>query len=272
MISVITPSFRQLNWLRLCVVSVADQESVEVEHIVQDGGTENIAAALADQPVRLFVEKDAGMYDAINRGLQRARGDICAYLNCDEQYLPGSLQQVETYFSQNKEVDVVFGDAILIDTNGTPISYRRAISPTLSHLRLAHLNTLTCATFFRRRLFADGHHFPTHLKIAGDQLWIFRLLNAGTKMGVIQKPLSVFTFTGHNLSRSAEAVQEKFGWLPDEERPLRWLTPFVVARHRLRKFVAGAYRTRHVAIEIYTRESPTHRRLITGKVGFRWPR
>jgi glycosyltransferase involved in cell wall biosynthesis len=281
MISIVTPSYGQLDWLRLAVASVADQEDVNVEHIIQDGGTANIEEVLRSQfgkllaetkRLQLFVEKDAGMYDAVNRGLSQARGDICAYLNCDEQYLPGALANVAKFFADRPEVDVLFGDAILINAEGLPLSYRRAILPSLVHLRLADLNTLTCATFFRRRLVEAGHLFPTHLKIAGDQYWVFQLLQAGVRMEVLRKPFSVFTFTGSNLSNSAQASEEKFAWLPSNEKPSRWLTPPVVLWHRLRKLFAGAYRRRYVTIEIYTRDQPDRRRQISSSVGFRWPK
>src|ERR1700694_5003916 len=116
-VSVVTPSFKQLPWLKLCVASVADQVGVEIEHIVQDAGTGgDLEIWAASQPsLRLFVEPDAGMYDAINRGLRRATGEICAYLNCDEQYLPGALQAVEKFFQSHPEVDMVFGDVVMVD-------------------------------------------------------------------------------------------------------------------------------------------------------------
>src|SRR4029077_2170698 len=133
--SIVTPSFRQLDWLRLAIASVADQEAVITEHIVQDAGSEGIheffqshaAANDTQHSVKLFVERDAGMYDAVNRGLTKARGDICAYLNCDEQFLPGTLRRVATFFDRRPDVDVLFGDAILIDNRGNPISYRRTV-------------------------------------------------------------------------------------------------------------------------------------------------
>ena len=82
MISIVTPSFGQLDWLRLALASVADQQGVEVEHIVQDGGSEaeTLALMVANPIVRLFSEPDDGMYDAINRGLRRTRGEICGYI------------------------------------------------------------------------------------------------------------------------------------------------------------------------------------------------
>src|SRR5882757_299741 len=100
--SVITPSFRNSNWLKLCVASVADQ-AVEVEHIVQDAGSDDGTLDwLSREPrVKAIVEPDSGMYDAVNRGLRRAQGDILSYLNCDEQYLPGALSAVEQFFSEH---------------------------------------------------------------------------------------------------------------------------------------------------------------------------
>jgi glycosyltransferase involved in cell wall biosynthesis len=279
-ISIVTPSFRQPDWLRLAMASVADQQGVAIEHIVQDGGTEDIqeifkklkGASNSDCEPQLFVEKDNGMYDAINRGLARTTGEICGYLNCDEQYLPGALRKVADYFAANPEIDVLFADAILVNAKGVPLSYRRVTLPSLGHLRLADLNTLTCAMFFRHRVIDAGHFFPTHLKAAGDQYWVFQLLKAGIKMDVLEQPLSVFAFTGANLSHTACADDERFGWVPPDEKPSRWMRPIVVAWHRLKKFFAGAYRWRDVTIDIYTKDQPVRRRKLSGRVGFRWPK
>ena len=108
--TIITPSFGQLDHLACCIASVADQEGVEVEHIVQDGGTKgfaDFAKQMAQQwPNRngykriMVSEQDGGMYDAINRGLKRAKGKVCAYLNCDEQYLPGVLSMILASFQK----------------------------------------------------------------------------------------------------------------------------------------------------------------------------
>ena len=281
MLSIITPSFQQLDWLRLALASVADQEGVDVEHIVQDAGSQGVEEMFTElagssvslqHNVKLFVEKDRGMYDAISRGLRRATGEICGYLNCDEQYLPGTLSKVTKYFASHPEMDVVFGDAILVNVEGVPLSYRRVTLPSLAHLRLADLNTLTCATFFRHRLLDAGHVFPTDLKIAGDQYWVFQLLKSGIKMGVLRRPLSVFAFTGSNLSHTAGAADERLAWLSPQKRPSPWLKPIVVLRHRIGKLLAGAYRRRDVTVEIYTKEQPDRRRKISSRVGFRWPK
>lgn len=280
MISVVSPSFRQLEWLRLCAASVADQESVKVEHIVQDGGTPGIMEMMQSQfgdltksrRLQVFVEEDSGMYDAINRGLSKASGDICAYLNCDEQYLPGALVKVERFLSAHRSADVLFGDVILADRTGRPLSYRRSILPTREHLHAAHLNTLTCATFFRRPIFERGFHFDPQWKAAGDAEWIDRLLAHNIRMAVLPEPLAIFTFTGQNLGASAVSRAEEEGWKRSQPQKVKASQASVVVAHRLRKLISGAYRPRRVEIDIFTMDSPTKRKhFARGRVGFRWP-
>jgi glycosyltransferase involved in cell wall biosynthesis len=270
-ISVVTPSFRQLNWLKLCAASVTDQEGVSHEHIVQDAGTgpdlEQWARSVPE--LWLYVEKDEGMYDAINRGLGKTRGNICSYLNCDEQYLPGALARVASFFDAHPDVDVLFGDAILIDNQGDPLSYRRTVLPKLTHVRYAHLNTPTCTTFFRRRLLDRGFFFDPEWKVIGDQVWVEGLLLAGIRMATLREPLAVFTFTGENLG-STRASQEEAQRRRGHASRLR--KTVAVISHRIRKLLAGAYKRRHIDIEIYTLDSPSVRQRKKGDVGFSWPR
>jgi glycosyltransferase involved in cell wall biosynthesis len=270
LISVITPSFRQFEWLKLCAESVADQKGGEHEHIIQDAGTgsklEEWARTIPN--LSLHVENDEGMYDAINRGLRRANGDICSYLNSDEQYLPGTLAKVSSFFESHRDVDVLFGDAILIDNRGHPLSYRRTVLPTFTHVHYAHLNTPTCATFFRQRLLDRGFLFDSKWKIIGDQVWIEGLLLAGVRMTTLRQPLAAFTFTGENLgsTKAADAEgQRRRGHIS------KWRKTIAVTSHRIRKLFAGAYKRRNVEIEIYTLDSPTTRQFKRATVGFSWP-
>jgi glycosyltransferase involved in cell wall biosynthesis len=97
-ISVVTPSFNMLSYLKRCVASVADQERVQAEHLVMDGGSRDGTVEWLKTQTSLLseVRSDNGMYDAVNRGFRRARGQIVAHLNCDEQYLPGTLESVRS--------------------------------------------------------------------------------------------------------------------------------------------------------------------------------
>src|SRR5712664_1623019 len=108
--SIITPSYRNSQWLKLCIASVADQEGVELERIIQDScsddGTQDWL--VKDSRVKAYIEKDSGMYDAVNRGFRRSKGDLLAYLNCDEQYLPGALRAVAEFCDANPSVEIIF--------------------------------------------------------------------------------------------------------------------------------------------------------------------
>jgi glycosyltransferase involved in cell wall biosynthesis len=273
-ISVITPSFNQIVWLKLCAASVADQAGAEVEHIIQDAGTgiDLEVWAVSKPNLRLFVESDDGMYDAINRGLRRSTGEICAYLNCDEQYLPGALTKVATFFKSNPVVDVLFGDVILVDQEGQPISYRRTILPRLRHVQLAHLNTLSCAMFFRRKLLDRGFYFDPVWKDVGDGVWMEELLRNKVQMATLPEALAVFTFTGENRSTLPLASKEGASRRATVNPGAWFQRNMAVVAHRLRKGLVGAYRPRRVEVDIFTLKSPDQRQRRIGKqVGFRWP-
>jgi len=133
--SIITPSFRNSEWLKLCVASVADQSGVKFEHIVQDAcsddGTQHWLPG--DSRVKAYIEKDGGMYDAVNRGYRRATGDILSYLNCDEQYLPGALAAVKSFFEAHPEVEVALAGSIVTDGDGKYICHRHLMVPPPRH-------------------------------------------------------------------------------------------------------------------------------------------
>jgi glycosyltransferase involved in cell wall biosynthesis len=255
--SIVTPSFRQSDWLRLCVASVADQ-NVPLEHIVQDPGSEDgtLEWARVDKRIKLFVEKDAGMYDAVNRGFRRASGSLLAYLNCDEQYLPGTLQTVAGWFDVHPDMEVVFGDIIKVDGQGRYLSHRKMQTPLLHHTLTCHLSTLTCGTFFRRSIFDRGFAFDPSWRTSGDGEWMVRMLRAGVKMGVLGTFTSVFVETGENLSRGALARSEALRLRQTAPAWARVAKPLIVLHHRFRRLFGGMYNTRPFTYEIYTKKSP----------------
>jgi len=273
-ISIVTASYRQLSWLKLCAASVADQEGVTFEHIIQDAnsGTELEEWVRQNTSARLYVEADTGMYDAINRGLRRAQGEICAYLNCDEQYLPGTLQRVTEYFSRHPEIDVVFGDAILTGPLLEPLSYRRVILPRRWHTLVRPLGVLTCSTFFRRRLVDEGALFDPGWKIIGDKAWILSLLDRSYRMAALGEPLAVFALTGANLSNQQGVKAEHLRWKRNVPPLVQLFKPLIQGRHLFEKWRQGAYARRAVNSAWYTWDSfPARRRFPGSKLGWKWP-
>jgi len=274
-VSVITPSYKQLPWLKLCAASVGDQQGVAVEHIIQDAqsGPELEEWARENTKAHLFVECDSGMYDAINRGFDRATGDIICWLNSDEQYLEGALAKVAQYFESHPEVDVLFGDALLVSNNGSLISYRRTIMPNLHHIQAAHLNTLSCATFIRRSVLEQGFKLDTRWKTIADAVWVVSMLKAGIPMAILPEPLAVFTITDKNLGQTSLALSEVKLWKAETASENTVLRPVIVTWHRMLKLFSGAYWPRSMSTRLYTLGSPQERvDLNATHIGFSWPR
>ena len=259
--SVITPSFRHSGWLKLCIASVADQ-GMKVEHIVHDAGSDDgtLDWLLKDARVQAFVERDAGMYDAINRGLRRAQGDLLAYLNCDEQYLPGALREVESFFAAHPHVDVLFADTVVVDAAGEYRFHRKVQKPLRWHTRVWPLATLTCATFFRRRVLTGPEaYFDTRYKAIGDGVWVHGLLERGVPMAALGRFTSAFTHTGGNLGHSDPAKAEFAAWAATAPAWLRATRLLWLLHHRLRRLAGGMYSQRPFDYALYTPQSPGNR-------------
>jgi glycosyltransferase involved in cell wall biosynthesis len=260
--SIVTPSYRNSAWLKLCVASVADQQA-EVEHIVQDAGSDDgtLDWLMQDKRVKVFVEKDQGMYDGINRGLRRAGGEILGYLNCDEQYLPGALRAVGEFFERHPATDVVFGDVVIVDVNGGYLSHRKMQVPLKYHTWTCHLSTLSCATFFRRRIVSEqGFMFDPRLRDVGDGEWMVRMLQNRVKMRALGQFTSAFTRTGVNMSAGANARRERQELYMSAPWSARKLKPLLILHHRLRRLAGGMYSQKPFSYEIFTLQSPAQRR------------
>jgi glycosyltransferase involved in cell wall biosynthesis len=310
-VSIATPSYNQLDWLGLCIRSVADQcvtlnsavpvARCHVEHVIFDGGSKNLQAFCLDlraffsglpsvtfvesldrnellhvrmhdsYSFRLFSQSDHGMYDAINKCFSKANGQIFAWLNSDEQLLPGTVGIVADYFTRNPSTDVVVGDAILLDRSHQPLTYRRIIRPNRWHTKLDHLHSLSCSMFFRRAsLPAEG--LDTRWKIISDALLMDHFLGSGMRIDALRIPLAVYHFTGSNLSEKSRADAEMHTWWAETRFPPRWLRPVVVALHRLARLAAGSFKQRLAEVPIYTSSDLSRRQLFSRTVGGTWPR
>jgi GT2 family glycosyltransferase len=264
LISIVTPHRNGGRWLPLCLASVADQ-GLPVEHIVQDAvSTDGTLDWLPGEArVRAFVEADRGMYDAINRGYRRATAPLLAHLNCDEQYLPGALATVVDFFTRHPEVDVAFGDVLVVDARGQYVCERRALLPRLLHTWTAsNLATLTAATFLRREILDRAQlWFNPDYRDAGDQDWVLRLVRAGVCTALLPGFLSVFTETGTNMNLGENAVRERREFHATAPAWARALAPLALLHHRYRRWRAGHYRCLPHDYAIYTTDSPRARKV-----------
>ncbi len=242
--SIITPSFNSLSYLKSCCASIADQQHVKVQHLVMDAGsTDGTVEWLQHQKVDYVSERDRGMYDALNKGWSRSTGDILAWLNCDEQYLPGTLARVEDAFARHPEVDLIFGDALVIDPAGQLLCYRKHAPLRACWVMAArHLYILSCALFMRRRFFDEGFRFNIDYRIVGDHELILRLLRAGYTARHLPGFLATFAVDGENLSTTPRALAESAQLGRATPRWVRALRLPLNASRLVLKAARGSYR------------------------------
>src|SRR6266536_2375942 len=115
LVTIVTPSFNQGSFIRATIESVLSQDYAEVEYIIMDGGsTDATASVVKDYASRLtFIsEKDRGQTHAINKGFKLARGQLLAYLNSDDVYLPGMIRTAIQGFQKNPGAGVFYEKGI----------------------------------------------------------------------------------------------------------------------------------------------------------------
>jgi len=259
--SIITPSFRASPWLKLCIPSVADQ-GVELEHIVQDSVSDDgtLDWLPHDRRVKAYIEKDKGMYDAVNRGLRKARGEILAYINCDEQYLPGALAAVWDFFQRHPEAELVFADTIVVNGDGSFNCFRKVQLPWEHHARVCALCTLTSSMFFRRSLLDRRQlFFSDAYRELGDVDWVVRALRQRVPMRIFRHYTSIFTETGDNLSLKLGAGRERAEVAALAPWWARKGAPVINKLYQANRFLQGGYFEKPLSYAIYTRSSPEQR-------------
>lgn len=129
LVSIITPSYNQASYLEYTFQSVFRQDYPHLEYLVVDGGSTDGSLAILEKYADRFAwwlsEPDRGQAEAINKGFRRASGEIIAWLNSDDLYLPGAISQAVAALQQHPEAGMVFGDALTIDAAGKPLNVLR---------------------------------------------------------------------------------------------------------------------------------------------------
>jgi glycosyltransferase involved in cell wall biosynthesis len=118
-VSIVTPSLNEEQYLEQAIQSVVGQNYQWIEYIVMDGGSIDKSVEIIQKHEadidHWISEPDVGQSDAINRGWKQSKGDVLAWLNSDDAYLPGAISRVIEAFQKNPKVDIITSDCILID-------------------------------------------------------------------------------------------------------------------------------------------------------------
>jgi glycosyltransferase involved in cell wall biosynthesis len=124
-VTIVTPSYNQAQYLEETIRSVLDQGYQDLEYIIMDGGSTDGSVDLIrryEERLAYWVsEPDGGQADAINRGFERATGQILAWLNSDDTYEPGAIRAVVDAFRARPEARLVYGEGWYIDPAGQRI-------------------------------------------------------------------------------------------------------------------------------------------------------
>jgi hypothetical protein len=169
-VSVVTPVLNNAKTIARTVQSVQSQSYPHIEYLVIDGGsTDGTREQLHRLGIDYISDPAAGQAAAINRGLQMANGEILAWLNADDCYLPGAIASVVTYFQQHPQAQFVYGDVRVIDVNGRDYGRRPYVQATTQH-ELVHERNRICqpGAFWTRSLWQTAGGLDTSLHDALD--------------------------------------------------------------------------------------------------------
>jgi glycosyltransferase involved in cell wall biosynthesis len=171
-VSVITPSLNQGSYVGATIESVRQQSFQDFEHIVVDGGStdgtiEVLRLYEARYAMQWLSEPDGGMYEAINKGVRLASGEILCYLNSDDLFFPWTLETVVGCFARNADVDFVYGDALRIDDRTGRQDFYWTLPFDLDFIRRYGFLAQP-AVFWRRSVVEMEGPFDESLRYVGD--------------------------------------------------------------------------------------------------------
>lgn len=176
LVSIVTPSFNQAAFLEQAIRSVLEQTYPHIEYLVVDGGSTDgsreIIEKYAGRLAWWVSEKDAGQADGINKGLHRAQGEIVAWLNSDDYYLPAAIGQAVEAFRLFPQAGLVFSDVESVDGEGKRFNIMRFGDWGLTDLMAFRIISQP-GVFMRRRVLEQaGYLDPNYHYLLDHHLWL----------------------------------------------------------------------------------------------------
>lgn len=220
-ISIVTPSFNQGQFLEETIRSVLLQGYPNLEYIIIDGGSTDGSIEIIKkyEPwISCWVsEEDDGQAAAINKGFNLASGEILAWLNSDDLYLKGTLHEIGRFFLHHKDVDLVYGGCQKISSKGKILNIEKATNYDFQKL-LMHNIIAQPSAFFTKRFFSETGPLNEKMRYCFDvELWVKGSLSFRYKNH--PKIFSKFRYhddsktVSQNLRMSKEASEVSIGVL-----------------------------------------------------------
>lgn len=195
-ISIVTISYNQANFLEECIVSVKSQCYSNIQHIIVDpgstDGSKDIINKYKDYFYEICFDDDEGPADGLNNGFNKATGDIYGFLNADDMLEKNSLDFIDTFFKENPDIDVMVGNSWVIDKKS--LIKRKFVSDKVNLNRLAYGECIVsqASVFFRAKCFNSIGGFNKNNKIAWDTELFTEMLFDNRKFKNVNSVLSRF--------------------------------------------------------------------------------
>lgn len=182
-ISIITACLNRVDFIEKAIQSVLQQNFESYEHIIIDGGsTDGTLDLLKQYPhLRVISEPDAGVYDAMGKGIQLAQGMIIGLLNSDDYYEKNILKTVSNMFLNN-EIDAICGDALFINEQGGKFGLTKSINNEEMLSRILYGPPIINAWFFKRNFINELMPFNKNYPLAADRDLLIRAYAKGIRI------------------------------------------------------------------------------------------
>ena len=214
-ISIITVSYNAQDSIEQTIQSVLSQTYPFFEYIIVDGSSMDQTIAIINKYKQkisqVISEKDLGIYDAMNKGLQCSTGDIICFLNADDKFYDTHvLETVVLELNNHPEVELFYGKLFFLNIpenlDFSPESYNRERKTKLD----AIINAMPHqATFTKRSVFKKVGAFNLKYKIGADYDWFLRCYKAGVKMRFVDRFLSFFSYDGMSYKKRYVHIPER---------------------------------------------------------------
>lgn len=178
LVTIVTPSFNQADYLEATIKSVLEQSYPHIEYIIMDGGSTDGSVDVIQKyagKLRYWESaKDKGQTDAINKGFNRAKGDILAWLNSDDTYAnPNAIADAVNFLLANPEVAMVYADCDFINEQGQVIGKFASRQTDYAKLRTGYVHIPQQTMFFRARYWKElGPLDPSFYFAMDYDLWV----------------------------------------------------------------------------------------------------
>lgn len=249
-ISIVTPCYNSIAYIRGCVESVRYAlEGMDYEHIIVDGkSTDGTVEYLQEQKdIRFVSEKDKNMYDALNKGIGLATGDVIGHLNTDEQYNRKGLRLALQRLEQSG-ADAVFGPTVMLDKDLKFLQlFKQIVVPRVVDTHWC-MPVQSASLLYRKKIW-EREPYNDDYRLVADHLWFRRQMEAGMQIVGVREPVGLFVWHAENLSSTIgkDDPQRVLGDQNLKSVRLKSAKLF----YRLKKVLQGGYCRSPVSYEIF---------------------